>query len=230
MPTLQEYKCPCCGGAIEFDSSLQKMKCPYCDTEFDMETLASYDAGLKDEQDSMEWETSAGGEWQEGEANGLRSYICRSCGGEIVGDANTAATSCPFCGNPVVMMGQFAGALRPDFVIPFKLDKNAAKASEASDRKAASAEDIQGSEPHRRDQGRVRSVLAVRHRRGCPCQIPHHEAEVLERQRIQLHRDEPLSRTPRRQRRIRARPRGRLVENGGRSHGIDRALRFFGRG
>ena len=128
MPTLQEYKCPCCGGAIEFDSSLQKMKCPYCDTEFDMETLASYDAGLKDEQDSMEWETSAGGEWQEGEANGLRSYICRSCGGEIVGDANTAATSCPFCGNPVVMMGQFSGALRPDFVIPFKLDKNAAKA------------------------------------------------------------------------------------------------------
>ena len=128
MPTLQEYKCPCCGGAIEFDSSLQKMKCPYCDTEFDMETLASYDAGLKDEQDSMEWETSAGGEWQEGEANGLRSYICRSCGGEIVGEANTAATSCPFCGNPVVMMGQFSGALRPDFVIPFKLDKNAAKA------------------------------------------------------------------------------------------------------
>lgn len=128
MPTLQEYKCPCCGGAIEFDSSLQKMKCPYCDTEFDMETLASYDAGLKDEQDSMEWETSAGGEWQEGEANGLRSYICRSCSGEIVGDANTAATSCPFCGNPVVMMGQFSGALRPDFVIPFKLDKNAAKA------------------------------------------------------------------------------------------------------
>ena len=128
MPTLQEYKCPCCGGAIEFDSSLQKMKCPYCDTEFDMETLASYDAGLKDEQDSMEWETSAGGEWQEGEANGLRSYICRSCGGEIVGDANSAATSCPFCGNPVVMMGQFSGALRPDFVIPFKLDKNAAKA------------------------------------------------------------------------------------------------------
>ncbi len=128
MPTLQEYKCPCCGGAIEFDSSLQKMKCPYCDTEFDMETLASYDAGLKDEQDSMEWETSAGGEWQEGEADGLRSYICRSCGGEIVGDANTAATSCPFCGNPVVMMGQFSGALKPDFVIPFKLDKKAAKA------------------------------------------------------------------------------------------------------
>ena len=37
MAQLQEYKCPCCGGAIEFNSSLQKMKCPYCDTEFEMD-------------------------------------------------------------------------------------------------------------------------------------------------------------------------------------------------
>ena len=59
----------------------------------------------------------------------MRSYVCKSCGGEIVGDATTAATACPFCGNPVVMMGQFAGALRPDYVIPFKLDKKAAKAA-----------------------------------------------------------------------------------------------------
>jgi hypothetical protein len=44
-----------------------------------------------------------------------------------VGDANMAATTCPFCGNPVVMMDQFTGILRPDYVIPFKLDKKAAK-------------------------------------------------------------------------------------------------------
>ena len=55
-------------------------------------------------------------------------YKCPCCGGEIVGDANTAASSCPFCGNPVVMMRQFSGALRPDFVTPFKPDKKAAKA------------------------------------------------------------------------------------------------------
>ena len=129
MQTLQEYKCPCCGGAIAFDSTLQKLKCPFCDTEFEMEALEGYDAELQNEKsDNMEWETAAGGDWQEGETDGLRSYVCKSCGGEIVGDANTAATSCPFCGNPVVMMDQFAGALKPDLVIPFKLDKKAAKA------------------------------------------------------------------------------------------------------
>ena len=128
MQTLREYKCPCCGGAIEFDSRLQKMKCPYCDTEFDMETLKSYDEGLSGAHDEMEWETTAGQEWDDGETDGLRSYVCNSCGGEIVCDENTAATSCPFCGNPVVMMEKLAGSLKPYIVIPFKLDKDAAKA------------------------------------------------------------------------------------------------------
>ncbi len=127
MSVLQQYKCPCCDGAIEFDSGLQKMKCPYCDTEFEMETLASYDEQLKNEHaDNMNWDTAAGSEWQQGETDGLRVYSCKSCGGEIVGDETIAATSCPFCGNPVVMMGQFAGALKPDYVIPFKYDKKAA--------------------------------------------------------------------------------------------------------
>lgn len=128
MAALQEYKCPCCGGAIEFNSSVQKMKCPYCDTEFEMETLRSYDESLKeDREDEMSWEARPGNEWTEGETDGMRVYLCQSCGGEIIADENTAATSCPYCSNPVVMMGQFSGELKPDYVIPFKLDKKAAK-------------------------------------------------------------------------------------------------------
>ena len=124
---LQEYKCPCCSGAISFDSTLQKMKCPYCDTEFDVESLKGYDEDLKNEgSDSFEWHTDAQSQWTEDEENAMRSYVCHSCGGEIVTDATTAATECPFCGNPVVMMNQLKGSLKPDYVIPFKLDKKAA--------------------------------------------------------------------------------------------------------
>ena len=130
MAVLQEFKCPCCDGAIEFDSNLQKMKCPYCDSEFEMETLKAYDAELADQpQENMTWDTEAGGQWQPGEAEGLRVYTCNTCGGEIVTDETTGATECPFCGNPVVMTGQFAGSLKPDLVIPFKIDKKAAIAA-----------------------------------------------------------------------------------------------------
>ena len=84
MQTLQEYKCPCCGGAIAFDSTLQKMKCPFCDTEFDMETLAGYDSVLKNEaSDDMSWESTAGKKhcWDAGRsaANRASAGTCCSC-------------------------------------------------------------------------------------------------------------------------------------------------------
>ena len=130
MAVLQEFKCPCCDGAIEFDSNLQKMKCPYCDSEFEIETLQSYNAELNAQpQENMNWDTAAGQQWQTGETEGLRIYTCNSCGGEIVADDTTGASECPFCGNPVVMTGQFAGDLKPDLVIPFKVDKKAAIAA-----------------------------------------------------------------------------------------------------
>ena len=122
------YKCPCCGGTIEFDSTIQKPKCPYCDTEFEVEALKDYDDDLKkDGEDSIEWSETESSDWREGEADGLRVYICQSCAGEIVCDETTAATHCPYCSNPVILKGQFSGDLRPDLVIPFKLDKKAAK-------------------------------------------------------------------------------------------------------
>lgn len=128
MTTLLEYKCPHCGGSIEFDSSLQKMKCPYCDAEFEMAALKEYDAQLNDqEQDDLHWNTPAIGQWSDGESEDMRVYLCESCGGEIIADKNAAATNCPFCDTPIVVAGQISGDLRPDYVIPFKLDKKAAK-------------------------------------------------------------------------------------------------------
>ena len=128
MSELQQYKCPCSDGSIEFDTKLQKMKCPYCGTDFEVETLKEYDNILKNESDEekMEWDASDACEWQEDEKNSIRSYVCKSCGGEIITDLTTAATECPYCGDAVVMMDRFTGQLRPDLVIPFKLDKKAA--------------------------------------------------------------------------------------------------------
>ena len=130
MAVLQEFKCPNCDGAIAFDPNLQMMKCPYCDAEFEMAAVQAYQNELNAiPEDRMNWNTAAGSMWQPGEAAGLRSYTCNTCGGEIVADMTTGASECPFCGNPVVMTAQFAGMLRPDLVIPFRVDKKAAIAA-----------------------------------------------------------------------------------------------------
>lgn len=130
MAGILDYECPCCGGKIEFDSSSQQMKCPYCDTEFEVEALKDYGAVMNEtQQKPMEWDVTPSSEWREGETAGMSVYTCNSCGGEIVADTTTGATSCPYCDSPVVLTGQFSGGLRPDLVIPFKLDKAAAVAA-----------------------------------------------------------------------------------------------------
>ena len=127
MSALLEQKCPCCGGAIEFNAGTQNMKCPYCDTEFDISAMQqAADNAANMGQDNFQWNTQAG-QWQNDEISGMGVYTCNSCGGEIVADATTGATTCPYCDNPVVMTGQFAGGLRPNLIIPFKYDKAAAK-------------------------------------------------------------------------------------------------------
>ena len=124
----KEYLCPSCGGKLQFDSGIQKMKCQYCGTELDVSALEAYDDQLNDPTpDDMSWGGLNGNSWDEEETGDLATYICDACGGEIITDKETAASSCPFCGNPVVMMNQFSGSLKPDYVIPFKLDKEQAK-------------------------------------------------------------------------------------------------------
>ena len=126
MAVLLEYKCPCCGGKLEFDSTAQQMTCPYCGTNLDVETLKEYDEVLKNEHDDTEpvWETEQGAQWSDENAS---VYTCQSCGASLVTEETTAATHCPFCGNPVILTGRIAGELKPDYVLPFKLDKEAAK-------------------------------------------------------------------------------------------------------
>lgn len=130
MSELQEYKCPNCGATIRFDSESQKMRCPSCSSLFEVETLKKYDEQLKEENNihnNIDWSNEHHETYNDDDVDHMKHYVCNSCGGEIITDFSTAATSCPYCGNHVVMMSQLKGNLKPDLVIPFKLDKQAAK-------------------------------------------------------------------------------------------------------
>ena len=129
MAELIEYKCPNCGGAIEFSSELQKLKCPFCETEFELSALKAYDESLKVGQDDISLDETPGAEWLSEEQEGMALYVCKSCGGEIITDKNTSATACPYCGNNIVMTGNLSGELRPDLVIPFKKNREEAKSA-----------------------------------------------------------------------------------------------------
>ena len=130
MADVLQYTCPCCGGALSFESEIQKMKCPYCDTEFDTETLKEYDNVLKEEHPNrLSWEHDNPSEWSSEGEERADVFVCSSCGGELVVDPTTAATECPFCSNPVVFSKRLSGDLRPNLVIPFQISREEAVSS-----------------------------------------------------------------------------------------------------
>ena len=125
---IKEYKCPNCGGAVKFNSASQSMKCPFCDTEFEIAALEEYQKEIAVQtKDNYGWNTgSIGKEWEGAELDDLSQCACPSCGAEILGDANTVAMVCPNCGNSQIVSKRLTGMLKPDYVIPFQLDKKTA--------------------------------------------------------------------------------------------------------
>ena len=137
--SVTNYKCPACTGPLQFSGASGKLECEYCGSFYDVamieqlyaekeqkaaEAQAKIDA--KKEREAQQAK-EAGVSWKEEESAGLKSYNCPSCGAELICDESTAATSCPYCGNPTVIPSQFSGGLKPELIIPFKLDKEAAK-------------------------------------------------------------------------------------------------------
>ncbi len=124
------YQCPACTGPLHFAGDTGKLQCDYCENSYEPETIAALMADKECAAGAQqpEWATEAAGSpWSEAEMAGLRVYNCPSCGAQVICDANTAATSCAYCNNPTVMPQMLNGGLRPDYVIPFKLDNDAAK-------------------------------------------------------------------------------------------------------
>ena len=137
---VTNYQCPACTGPMHFEGDSGKLACDYCGSRFTVEEVEAFyaehdqqaaeafeEASAQPAADSGDWDDShQSSDW--GDA-ALKTYNCPSCGAELICEETTAATSCPYCGNPSIIPGQFHGALKPDFVIPFKLDKQQALAA-----------------------------------------------------------------------------------------------------
>lgn len=129
---VTNYQCPACTGPLHFSGATGKLECEYCGSAFEVSEIEALYADKNQQaeaaaetaaQEDTPWDASNLSEDWGAEGENMRAYSCPSCGAELICDASTAATSCPYCGNPTVVPGQFAGVLKPDFVVPFKLSK-----------------------------------------------------------------------------------------------------------
>lgn len=132
---VTNYQCPACTGPLQFGNISGKLECSYCGSSFELEEIealysekntkaAEADRAEQEEAQKPE-EDYAPQEWGD-DLEQLNAYQCPSCGAELLCDATTAATSCPYCGNNTILPGRLSGNHKPDLVIPFRYDRNAA--------------------------------------------------------------------------------------------------------
>ncbi|MBR7056864.1 MAG: hypothetical protein IKI17_07220 [Oscillospiraceae bacterium] len=147
MPSIIHYKCPACTGPLHYVGASGMLECDYCGSRFPVAEIEAQQkpaeqaaqAAFQQQQEQQAhqaqeaaqfaaegWDASGLNSAWGAEAEGMQVYNCPSCGAELFCEETTAATSCPYCGNNAIVPGQFAGTLKPDLILPFKLDKAAA--------------------------------------------------------------------------------------------------------
>lgn len=100
-------KCPNCTGELNFDPKATKVKCEYCGSIFDPKELKTTVKTTK------EVETIEG-----------KSYTCSQCGAAVMTFDDTAVTFCSYCGSQAMVEQNMDKQDKPDWIIPFKKDKN----------------------------------------------------------------------------------------------------------
>ncbi|HAT83257.1 MAG TPA: hypothetical protein DCS59_07485 [Eubacterium sp.] len=114
-----QYKCPTCGADMIFNAAGGTLKCSGCGREEQIE-------GFEQNGEVRQMADIPPRTAVMTDSDQVHIYKCQSCGAEIQTDAQTVATECSFCGSPVILTDRMAGTLRPDYIIPFKIEKREA--------------------------------------------------------------------------------------------------------
>ncbi|MDD4291349.1 MAG: hypothetical protein PHX51_03800 [Clostridia bacterium] len=112
---IESFKCSGCGANMVFDPATQKLRCPYCGIEQTVD--ASKDVKERDFEEFEGLETWTGE---------IKRVRCENCGAEEVFASDETAKKCSFCGSPKVITLDDVGGVKPNVIVPFRVDKKQA--------------------------------------------------------------------------------------------------------
>ncbi len=116
-------KCPGCGANLIFEAESGVLICRSCGNVYDPQTM-EMNGSLGIENPEQEYGVDDEIDYED---RGNQEIVCNSCGSQIVTDANTAATICPFCGSPALVTRKLTRQFRPDAILPFSITEEKAK-------------------------------------------------------------------------------------------------------
>ena len=113
------FKCPSCGADMTFDPASGMLSCAFCDHKDEIiavnEEIEEYDLLTAEEDPAMaDWGTET------------KTVECDNCGGKTVVPAGETTVTCAFCGSAKVVSTDEMPGIKPESLIPFKIDNKKA--------------------------------------------------------------------------------------------------------
>lgn len=121
---MKTYQCPCCGAPLAYSGGSGKLECASCGNSYATEAVE--DLAREKSANDVHFAMEMSG-FGEGDTT-VQSFICQSCGAELMTDSTTTATECPYCGSPVVMPERIDGGVKPRKIVPFVVTREEAQA------------------------------------------------------------------------------------------------------
>jgi len=112
----RQFPCAGCGASLEYEPGTDLLKCQHCGLEQKIPSV-SHEIPQLDFLSFLQQlpETESVGE--------VLTVRCGTCGAETSMPPDATAGSCPFCGGGIVATATSKKAIRPQGVLPFKIDR-----------------------------------------------------------------------------------------------------------
>ncbi len=117
---LRQFPCKDCGADLKFAPGKEALMCPYCGAENE---IPESDVAVE-ELDFREYlaQLKAGQETYE-----VVTARCTNCGAKTTLDEHITSDECPFCGSSIVHEQASTRLIKPQALLPFKIDDKEAR-------------------------------------------------------------------------------------------------------
>lgn len=119
---IRIYECKNCGGRRVYKPGSNEMTCLNCGTT---ESVSTINVDMQNGKFSGKTAPETG----DNSGDGKRTYKCPSCGADFETGEVLSATSCAYCGSPLLIESRLTEPYRPTRILPFKIDKASAQAA-----------------------------------------------------------------------------------------------------
>ncbi|MCB1051301.1 MAG: hypothetical protein H6510_12975 [Acidobacteria bacterium] len=118
-PQPQQFPCRQCGADLQWNPGSQLLTCPYCGFANQIEIPPA----TIEELDFKTWLQKMERESPQIQVKQVR---CEPCGAQVEFQNQATASTCPFCGSPLVGQTLSSSHLKPQAVLPFRITQDQA--------------------------------------------------------------------------------------------------------